>query len=441
MHVLDEPQSSFVEFPPGERDAARIVTRLRYALGTAFVVLLASTWKLWIPQQEFPRIPLLTAARSLPPAVEWLLAAVMLASLGVVVGARGSSRWWRQGLIGFSVALLGLILCDQQRLQTWAYQFALMAPVLAIVPARYAVPLLRVFAASIYMHSALSKLSMTFLNSTGPALVAGLLKAMQLSIPVQNSVYGKAFEVMLPLGELTVAVLLLLRATRWYGLWLSIVMHLLLLLALGPLGLNNRPGVLIWNIYFVLQNVILFGPLVRGSARPRSEDVRLTPEPMERSTPRYTVSAWGVVVLITAAILLPFLEPFGRFDHWPSWAVYAGSAERIKVYVRIEQLARLPESLRKRTLPVPAAPDWNRVLIDRWALDVLSAPIYPEDRFQLGTAFWIAQHFEADDAIMVVVESRATRLEDERLSRVLNGRAEIEKELETFWWNARPREL
>jgi hypothetical protein len=300
------------------------------------------------------------------------------------------------------------------------------------------------FVASIYFHSALSKLNMGFLETAGSGqlLVYGLLRATSLTGLNRWSVLERGFEVLLPLTELTVALMLVFSRSRRAGLLASLGMHLLLILALGPLGRNHKPGVLIWNAYFLVQNVVLFGPLrgrrsavvaqQSGDAGPTSNiEMRgavTSASPAARLTEGLTV----------AAMLLPFLEPFGLFDVWPSWAVYAGGTEQVTVHVHVQTRERLPTELLRYT-STRRIDGWNRLMIDRWSLDTLNAPIYPEVRSQIGVALWIARLAKTDDGLRVAIYSRADRWTGERAIRVLKSTAEIEQELDTFWLNGYPR--
>src|SRR5690606_33293969 len=63
---------------------------------------------------------------------------------------------------------------------------------------------------------------------------------------------------LLPVGEIALFGGLLLPKTRRAAKWVSVGMHLALLGILGPWGLGDKPGVLIWNVYFIAQNLLLF---------------------------------------------------------------------------------------------------------------------------------------------------------------------------------------
>jgi len=429
-------------FAPDEADSKRIVAHLRRVVALGALVLLGATWKVWTPQQVFPRVPLLEFALSIPESVEWIGTGLLPLSLAAAMLAPTAGRLWRAGLVVYSLTTIAMVVFDQQRLQTWAYQFALMGLVLALLPPRRAVALSRLFIISIYFHSGLSKISLSFVETTGPLLVAGLLKALRVPFTDWWPTISRGFEVLLPISELCVAFLLFFPRYRRTGLFASFVMHIPLIMALSALGLNHKPGVLLWNGYFLLQNVVLFGPVLRRrvlSAPAGAEAAPAQPSAQMAGTTRFLPGERIVTGLATAAILLPLLEPFGKFDHWPSWAVYAGGLERVRVYVAYHAKIKLPPDLQRHTTEPLFADGFGRVLIDRWALDVLDAPIYPEDRFQLGVAYWIARHVDHPEDVRIALDSRAGRWTNLRTSRVIVGPEGIEDNLELFWWNGLPR--
>jgi hypothetical protein len=417
-------------------------SRMRRILAFGGLLLLGSTWKLWTPQQDFPRIPLFRVAEMVPETAEWMGAGLLLLALLIVLVSPWSSHWRQRGLLLFAGTIAAMIVLNQHRLQPWAYQFAMMAGVLSVLSPQRALTLLRLFVVSIYFHSALSKLSAGFLESTGPMLIAGLVKVLEhlgfsgwLKLEQQHSV-------LLPLGELLVALLLGFSWSRRIGLWVSLGMHVLLLLVVGPWGLNHQPGVLIWNVFFLAQNIVLFGPLlpdhdIRGKTAQLREREEKSTQPATNTS---SVSLFGRLAqgVVVAAILLPCLEPYGLFDQWPSWAVYSGSTERVTVYVDGATRKRLPEAVQRYVSRGLTDDSWCLVFAGRWSLDVLSAPIYPGDRFGLGTALWLAHLAESEEGIRVVVDSRAGRWTGKRSAEVIDGTTAIERRVESFWCNGFP---
>jgi len=188
---------------------------------------------------------------------------------------------------------------------------------------------------------------------------------------------------------------------------------------LGPWGMNHKPGVLIWNVYFISQNWLLFHTLRR-----------------ERWT-KHGERKW-VDGLVAAVVLLPLLEPLDRFDHWPSWAVYTAHPAVVRVYVDEQHRDGLTESVHAHVGPHNPFSRWRPVSIERWSLDALDVPIYPQDRFQLGVAIALTEADGSGDGIRVVLDGRANRWTGKRSRRELVGRKELLREAERFWLNALP---
>jgi hypothetical protein len=388
----------------------------------AGLLLLAFTWRLWTPQTVFPQVPIFRWAGYVPAQLQWLSIGLMVAGLCCALAATRDSRVGRAGLITFAIATVGTVLTDQHRLQPWAYQLSVAAVVLACAPGSRGMVLLRILTISLYFHSAVSKLDFSFLDTNGQQLVEAVLEPLGLSLKFGSAEMRRGAALMLPIGELLVAVGLAVPRLRRWGLYGSITMHVLLLVALGPWGMQHKPGVLIWNIYFISQNWLLF-------YTPRRE------HDSTRGNRRW------VDVLTAVVVLLPFLEPWDRFDHWPSWAVYTAHPAVVRVYVDGQQLNNLPESARAFVGPENPLSRWRTVYIERWSLDALAVPIYPQDRFQLGVAIALSEADGMDDGIRVVIDGRANRWTGHRNQRELVGRKGLLQEADRFLLNALPRQL
>ena len=400
---------------------------LRRTIGLFGLALVAATWRLWTPQTVFPQVPLFRAAGELPAWCEWLGAAGMVVGLaGALAAPRG--RWATASLVTFAASAAGMILVDQQRLQPWAYQFILLALVLALAEPRGAFALLRLLVVSFYFHSALTKLDYTFLHTLGQQFLAALVGTCGLSGDDWSAPVRLAGAAVFPVGEMLVAVTLLAAPTRKIGLAGAITLHVLLLVILGPWGLDHKPGVLVWNVYFIVQDLLLFWP-ARGPAATGG-----VPDALASKVP------WPACALVGAAIVLPFLEPVGWFDMWPSWGLYAPSAERVALEVHRREVDRWPEELRGY-LEASADPrePWMRVRLDRWSLDVLGAPIYPQNRVQLGLAAGVAARFGFGHRVRVVRFDQAARFTGKRHYAVFRGLVQLESAGDEYFFNARPR--
>jgi len=407
---------------------------LRRVMALAALSLVGVTWPLWTPQRVFPQVPLIGALRSLPDAVQWLALGMLLLGLAGALVSLGASRLARGSLLVFAAATVLLQLADQHRLQPWAYQFVLLAVVLALAAPGAAVGWLRVLLVSFYFHSAVTKLDSSFVHTLGQQFLGVLVEPLGLRPDEWSEGARVAAALVFPLGELAVAIGLCFRRTRVAALLAAVVLHALLLVILGPWGLGHKPGVLIWNVYFIVQDLILFYPAHRDNLACESAEAGALKESATRRTPA------AVVALLLAAIVMPVLEPTGWFDVWPSWGLYATSAERVQLLVHRSERQQLPHGLAPY-LEEPAAVDdpWLTLQLGRWSLEALGAPLYPQNRFQLGVAEALVGGCDLGHRARVVRWGRAARFSGERSYDVLNGLPQIVEAGGDYWLDSRPR--
>jgi hypothetical protein len=423
-------------FEGNPRRAELAVSLLTRLVAAALCTLVAATWPLWSPGGEFPRVPLIGWFARVPNWLEWgALAGLQIAGLAAVIGGtrRPATRWTVPVLV---IACGTLVLADQHRLQPWAYQLVLLEIVLSGLSAGEAVALARLLTASIYFFSAVSKLDRSFLTSGGGQIVDGLLHSFGLGDRI-GADERTLLAGLLATAELFVAFGLCWRRSRKFAWPASIVIHLLLLAALGPWGAQNKPGVLLWNVYFILQNLILFGLVGERPAMEATEPPFADPQ---THTARGRSLQRAVRGLAGFAILFPLTEPFGICDQWPAWAVYATRPERVRVFIRESDRDRLPSALRASVHAPRFEDGLCLVRIDRWSLDACGAPIYPQNRFRLGIALAIVDNAALGENIIVEVDGPADRFTGARTSRQLKGRTAIATELERYWLNGFPRE-
>lgn len=400
-------------------------------LAIGLLALVTSTWKLWTPQAVFPQVPLIRAACDWPGWLDWGCLAVLAASVLTMLFVARRGWLGRGSCLGLAVSLSGFFVLDQHRLQPWAWQFFLLAVLLSLADDDTARRGWRWLVIGIYFWSAVSKLDYTFCHEQGPALLEGLRRAMGLrGLP---NAWTEALDIVGSLGialsELGVAVLLAWPRARWLGLWAATTMHVALLAALGPLGLNHSLGVLLWNAFFLVQNWLLF----RATAAERPVVGETFPAQMRqwwRDLATWPASRTNRLALgtILAAMTWPVLEPLGYCDHWLAWAVYSARAETVYINDHFIDRARLPY-YRSTALMEPGLADWS--------LNMLGVPIYPNERFQLGVASALFRTGRVEAATVNVLTTTSRMTKGRRLREVLPK--ELVTELDRHWINAHPR--
>ncbi len=428
---------------------------LKMTMALFALVLLVQTWRLWTPQTRFPQVPLFSWVSEIPAAVDWLSFTMMgLTLICLLVLLLASFFKKRSGadccprlqmLCGclFLLAFLLEVIFDQHRLQPWAYQFALGLLILTVLKPPRAIALFRLFVISIYFYSALSKCDASFVQTLGRQLAEGLFSAVGISTAYWSKQTLSWIAASFPLGEFLIAFGLFFGRTRQIAMWAAVGMHVTLLLAIGPFGLNHYQGVLIWNVYFILQDLILFHSRFQNQKSVAPADSQVEDR---LSRPAYSSLERAVQILIWIVLLAPLLEPTGYFDHWPSWGLYASHHDRVVLLVDEEAKWDLPPDVQPFIDSPQPLSRWCRLRVERWSLADLGAPLYPQARFQLGVALAVGKAVEQNQAsdesqprIRLLYESAADRWSGKRKIREYNGLSQIEPLTREFLLNASPR--
>jgi len=405
-------------------------------------VLFAATWRLWTPQTDFPQVPLIGWAAGLPAWCDWMVASCAMAALLGVLASRYETRFHRAAWLVFACAVAMSIVLDQHRLQPWAYQFAVLGIVLAAFDARRAVAVARLLTVSIYFYSAVSKFDYLFLHGLGQQFAASLAGIAGLSLDGWPEGCRLSMAAAFPIGELLVAGALVVRRTRTLGVAAAIAMHVMLMIIVGPWGLGHKPGVLIWNLFFVVQNVVLFAGMKGPPRAQREGDVAMGKMPHETAqgaAPSSRVGRWMAEAVVAAVLLLPLLEPWGWFDHWPAWGLYAPRSSRVAVYIHRGATSRLPADVARHLAPTGGGEEWVPLEIDRWSLAALDVPLYPQSRFQWGVAEAVGRRYGLDYAIRAVGFSPASRWTGLRGYETVSGVHQIASSGDRHRFNAHPR--
>ena len=82
--------------------------------------------------------------------------------------------------------------------------------------------------------------------------------------------------------------------------------------------------------------------------------------------------------------------------------------------------------------------DSRPLRIDRWSLDALYVPIYPQDRFQVGVALSLARRFDLNQ-IQVVIEGPADRWTGKRAIQRYVGIEPLNTLANSYRCNGQPK--
>jgi len=428
---LSEPEAS-ATVASSPADGVRYVRLLNLLAVTQIALFL--TTAIWVPPWKFPQVPLFAMCRDWPVWLEVVFFVMALA--GTFFAKRPEAKITRRVRHAIcALGFAGLFLTNQHRIQPWAYQFFILHAWLALVRPRWMLTGWRWLTISIYVYSALSKFDYAFCVNHGPFLLDGFLQAIGIQEGTARWPANIRFlaGAIMPAVELSTALLLCFRRTQSAGLVISILMHLFLIVALGPGGHNHSAGVLIWNAFFIVQNWLLFPSPVVAMPFAAVE----TNSPGGSPGAKTSSLAWAI---LAAAMVAPLGEPWGLWDHWPSWAVYAARPERTTVFVHEDDVDKIPAELRGYLQPPGPLDVWHPIRLDRWSLETGKVPMYPQARFQVGIALALAQRCELT-TLKVVLESPPHRWTGQRTQREFVSLPEIEALAATYRLNALPRSI
>jgi uncharacterized membrane protein YphA (DoxX/SURF4 family) len=375
----------------------RTIRLLRLVLVLATAVGLAITPKLWVSSHRlFPLTPVWGGLPQPPFPFDYILAGLLLASLAGVELAPQAGLF-----IKIFLALAGLLAAlDQGRWQPWVLQYAVMFGALLILPwnrpsqwtAREtggALDACRLFMAWTYFYSGLQKLGYGFV-----IVLAGMLEPVFQRLHLNTAWLTLRLLVpaalLLGLVECASGVMLVFERTRPVAVVSTILMHVSLLLWLGPLGLNWNYAIWPWNLAMIALLLLLFR---RGSPWDFKTLARRHPY----------AQAVGVVFGV-----LPLLTLLGWADSDLGFSLYSGAIKAGNIYVPPQRVPELPELVRHYTKPD------GLIEIDKWCEAELGAPLYPETRVFVAVGRQVASWLGPGATVRVIEVERPNRLTGQR---------------------------
>ena len=366
------------------------------------LLLFASTWKLWTPQNIFPQIPFFAYLTATPVWVDWLCLGLSVGGLVVCLFAK-EGKVLVTALILFAASTTGLILLDQHRLQPWTYQLVVLAIVIATSTKLNAIRRIQIITVSIYIFSGVSKLDYQFVHSVGDQLLSSLIGVFGMTTEDWPIQIKNIIVLCFPIAEISIGLGLLIPKTRNYAMVGALSMHALLLLLLFAEG--SGTGVLVWNLFFIFQIIWIF------YRQPKREPSVTPPPPLG--------DAIGYLATL-AVVVFPLTQPLGICDHWPAWQVYAPRCSRAKIESPLKNDER-----------------WTN--FGRWSNQKLGVPVYPQARFEFAVAVAAQQKFRQSRGLPIEISEASNRWNGTRASRRISG-DQIEMQKRQYWLNTRARD-
>lgn len=278
------------------------ILRLTLLFWIIFKLMSVNLWISWY--RTFPELPVFEFLGTIPSGASDGLA--LLSFLLMLMALYNPKRIFFILIFGLEMILMSL---DQMRWQPTLFQF-LVTVLISLLRSKdfkfYFFFLLSVT----YIFSGLHKLNLGFINFTWGKFF--LIDFLGISPEIAFHRGVKAMGLTIPMIEILAGLLLWTRYKK-LGWSLIIVMHILLLLVLGPLGSHINSIIWPWNI-LMIAFAILF---LRQKTTPFSFN--------------YFKSFTGAV-LITILVVLPILSFVGRYSPYLSFSLYSGKSDYLYVH-------------------------------------------------------------------------------------------------------------
>lgn len=341
----------------------RIPQRLQLIKYTVLIGMLVSvllSLNLWGGFRYFPKTAFFDNYTGIPAPYDYLNLAILI--LLIIIAFLSSKKGPTMLLILFS-----LYLCadDQNRLQPWFYDYNLILLVLLFFKQRVDEPnnytsvfiSIQVLVALIYIFSGLQKINDHFVTDTFSWMISSLeatLNQRQMNLVLK-------FGYIAPYLELIFGIGLLIKPFRYIILPSVILMHVLILIFIGPFGKSYNAVVWPWNIIMIAINLLLFANVKQE----RFFDVAIL------------FKGLCFYIVLTLMLIFPIFSFNNKYDSYLSSSLYSGNTHGCKLILTDSAYHQLPMYVRNF---VTTTSDYNILNVKTWALTELGSPCIPEYR-------------------------------------------------------------
>lgn len=335
-----------------------LLIKLTVLAGLFISVLLSLN--LWAGQRWFPKVPVIDGLYGLSAPYDFISLAVLFILLFVCFFSRSRKPVW-------CLLLFCVYLCfeDQNRLQPWFFNYLFILFILQFYKQRVDESnnftsifiCLQVLVALIYVYSGIQKFNDFFVKDTFSWMIQPLNDVLTTKQMGLLSKFGK----LVPYIELLTGIGLLIKPLRFIALPLVIIMHVFILLMLGPVGRSFNYVIWPWNIVMILLCLLLYSNVKQE----RFFDISFL----------FKHVSFYVVMLVM--LILPVFSFSNKYDSYLSSSLYSGNTHGCKLILSDKAYKKLPLYIRAY---VVRNSDYNLLYIKQWAMAELNTPCVPEYR-------------------------------------------------------------
>lgn len=341
-------------------DYAR-VTYVKLVATLAFILPMLVSFRLWHSEQwrTFPTAPLFSFLPTIPAPID---SVIWLTLIALLFWALLSPRPTKS-LFSFLVLGICYSLFDCNRMMPYYVELFWIVSLMAVFPwprerrgavdaaaTRNTLSAVGIVLIGIWFWSGLHKLNITYLMVGFPWLIEPMTNLLN----PKTAATINSLAILTPLIESFAAAALLARTTRTLGVILLTLMHVFILLMLGPFGHNFNHSVWSWNIaHIALAWIVFYRSPVTSESLLRSKQLL-----------HIVVAAWF--------LLLPAGAMFGVWPRSLSYSLYTWAGSTAVIASKDSSTAVFPKELRSL---LTTTSEGEVVLdIQDWAYRDISSP-------------------------------------------------------------------
>ena len=315
------------------------------------------SWKVWVKERHFPTAPVADLF-NWPPLMQYVLFVCSLVFILFLMYKPLNK------IILITLLVIEILSClaDQNRWQPWEYQY-LFTILICIINFKEYQKLLSCIAfimAATYLYSGIGKLNEGYLVLVWDNIfLKKIFKLNELSYQ-QNIIHYLGYAT--ALAEIIFAIGLYFPKTKKAAAYGMIFMHLLILYAIGPLGVNYNIIIWPWNVLMILLLYVLFI---------HSSTIQIQFN--------WIWNGWNKLILICWGIM-PALNYLGLWDSYLSSRLYSGSLPLMSICLKDSaEIDELKPYLSK-TDNYKICNGNVMAYLQTWAMKEMNVPPYPEMR-------------------------------------------------------------
>jgi predicted DCC family thiol-disulfide oxidoreductase YuxK len=357
---------------------------LKIVVACAFIAGFLLSMKLWLSSRFYPLTPVLSLLPKIPFPADYVYFFVLLLLLVAIILLPKP----RIAIGAFSVLLVGLFLLDQSRLQPWAYQYLFILIGLGLFSwlpkdktgETRALNGARIIIVGTYIWSGIQKINPSFIFTVFPWLTGPLSTSFPAVL-----LLGLAS----PIIEFAIGLGLLTKRFRNLAVWVAVVMHVSILIAIGPLGRDWNSVIWPWQIAMICFVLLLF----------YNAEFRIADLFGKRS-------AVFLKIIIVLFLIMPLFNFFGLWDSYLSSALYSGDIAQGTVYMDSAVKDALPAAVSQYA--TSSSPGEYSLSITDWSSGEMNTPSYPEARIFKNVTRYICGYATDPMEVTLVVQEKPT---------------------------------